>query len=78
MMCCIFVVADDAQSGAIERTSHAPKGGAGNLGVAKMAETTRLLEEAARAGDLSTAPALLRRLAADFEEARAELSAPPL
>ena len=40
-----------------------------------MAETARLLEEAGRAGDLSDAPALLQRLDADFEGARAEFSA---
>ncbi len=43
-----------------------------------MAETTRLLEESGRAGDLRAAPDLLRRLDADFEEARAEFSALPL
>jgi HPt (histidine-containing phosphotransfer) domain-containing protein len=62
----------------MERTAYTLKGGAGNLGVARMAETARLLEESGRAGDLWAAPALLRRLDADFEEARAEFSALPL
>ena len=62
-------------AGTIERTAHTLKGGSANLGAAKMAGTARLLEEAGRAGDLSTAPALLERLDADFEEARAALSA---
>ncbi len=62
-------------AGTIERTAHTIKGGAGNLGVARMAETARLLEESGRAGDFSAVPALLQRLDADFEEARAEFSA---
>jgi len=40
-----------------------------------MAETAKVLEEAGRAGDLSDVPALLQRLDADFEGARAEFSA---
>ncbi len=68
----------NGDAGAIERTAHTLKGSAGNLGVARMAETARLLEESGRAGDLRAAPDLLRRLDADFEEARAEFSALPL
>ena len=68
----------DGDAGAIERAAHTLKGSAGNLGVARMAETARLLEESGRSGDLSAVPALLQRLDADFEEARAEFSALPL
>ena len=66
---------EGGDAGTIESTSHTLKGSAGNLGVARMAETARLLHEAGRAGDLREAATLLRRLDADFEEARAEFSA---
>ena len=59
----------------VERAAHTLKGSSGNLGATKMSETARLLEEAARAGDLSAAPTLLDRLEADFEETRAGFSA---
>jgi two-component system, sensor histidine kinase and response regulator len=66
---------ENGAAGTVERTAHTLKGSAGNLGAAKMAETARLLQDAGRAGDLSAVPALLQRLDADFEEARAGLSA---
>ena len=66
---------EEGDAGTIERTAHTLKGGVGNLGAARMAETARLLEEAGRAGGLSDAPALLQRLYADFGGARAEFSA---
>jgi hypothetical protein len=61
--------------GTIERTSHTLNGSAGKLGVARMAETARLLEEAGRAGDPLSVAGLLQRLDTAFEEARAEFSA---
>ncbi|QIN82318.1 PAS domain S-box protein [Rubrobacter tropicus] len=61
-------------AGTVERAAHTLKGSSGNLGATRMSETARLLEEAGRDSDLSTAPALLDRLETDFEEARAEFS----
>ena len=59
----------------VRQTAHALKGSCGNLGIRKMAETARLLEEAGRDGDLPAVPGLLDRLEDEFRQTRAELSA---
>jgi HPt (histidine-containing phosphotransfer) domain-containing protein len=63
-----------ADAHAVEAGAHALKGVAAQVGAARVADACAALEEAARAGDLSGAAALLERLEAAAAGAHKALS----
>ena len=62
----------DAQS--VERIVHTLKGSSSNMGATRMAAICSELEGGGVSGDLTTAPALLERLDAEFERVRSALT----
>ncbi|HEX2108107.1 MAG TPA: response regulator, partial [Rubrobacteraceae bacterium] len=65
------VEAGDAQS--VERIAHTIKGSCGNMGAVGMETLCNELEQLGRSRDLADAPALVSRLAEEFERVRAAL-----
>jgi HPt (histidine-containing phosphotransfer) domain-containing protein len=63
----------DAQS--VERIAHTLKGSSSNIGATRMAAICAELEGGGVSGDLTTAPALLERLEAEFEHVLSVLTA---
>ena len=60
---------------ALRRAAHSFKGSAGNMGALRLAELCRLIEDAARDGNIAAAQGPLDELAAEFASAQAELDA---
>lgn len=71
----VRAAAADGDAEALRRAAHSFKGSAGNMGAARLAELCRVVEEAARDGDLATASGAIDELAAEFVLVQAELDA---
>ena len=59
----------------VERAAHTLKGGAGNMGAKRMANTCGALQDAGASEDLARAPGLLESLEAEFDRVRPALEA---
>jgi CheY-like chemotaxis protein/HPt (histidine-containing phosphotransfer) domain-containing protein len=64
---------EEGDAHSVERVAHALQGSAGNMGAMKMASICSELQDAGASEDLTSAPALLQRLEAEFERVRSAL-----
>jgi HPt (histidine-containing phosphotransfer) domain-containing protein len=58
----------------VHRTAHSLKGSTGNIGARAMFAVCRDLDERVRAGELSSVPALIESLVAEYQRVEAEIN----